>query len=111
MRAHYYRKMQRTFVPIEPAETDFRAKRITDYLNLVQEMVQDNFEKLKQAAFEKGSEIVKYFEMLPEHSMLKKLYLQMQEAVDGNEKAKLQEVLRNNLETGHIDVNLSLIHI
>lgn len=106
MRAHYYRKMQRTFVPIEPAETDFRAKRITDYLNLVQEMVQDNFEKLKQAAFEKGSEIVKYFEMLPEHSMLKKLYLQMQEAVDGNEKAKLQEVLRNNLETGHIDVNI-----
>ena len=44
--------------------------------------------------------------MLPEHSMLKKLYLQMQEAVDGNEKAKLQEVLRNNLETGHIDVNI-----
>ena len=67
MRKHYYPTIGETYQPISTHEDDFRAKRITDYLNLVNRIVQGQVEKLKSAAFETGSEIVKYFEMLPHH--------------------------------------------
>ena len=35
MRQHYYKELKRPFVPITPKEDDFRARRISDYLNLV----------------------------------------------------------------------------
>ena len=62
------------YYPIPVNEWDYRAKRITDYLNLIDTIVNEQIEKLKSAAFEKGSEIRKYFEMLPEDSLLKQLY-------------------------------------
>jgi len=65
MRRHYYPTINKTFVPISHHEPDYRAKRITDYLNLVNTIVQHQMAKLKAEAFEKGNEIVKYFEMLP----------------------------------------------
>ena len=77
MRKHYYPTVNREYYPITTHEEDFRAKRITDYLNLVQEIVAAQVEKLKQAAFDTGSEIVKYFEMLPDDSNLKQLYLKV----------------------------------
>ena len=55
MRKHYYPSVNREYFPISTQEDDFRAKRITDYLNLVNTIVQTQVEKLKQAAFEKGS--------------------------------------------------------
>ena len=74
MRKHYYPFINKEYIPISTHEHDYRAKRITDYLNLVNTIVQNQVEKLKSEAFEKGSEIVKYFEMLPETSSLKKVY-------------------------------------
>jgi hypothetical protein len=63
-------------------------------------------EKLKQAAFEKGSEIVKYFEMLPDNSTLKQLYVKMTGSTDPHEKEKLEEYLRTQIRPGSIDVNI-----
>ena len=83
-----------------------RAKRITDYLNLVNTIVQVQVEKLKKAAFEAGSEIVKYFEMLPEDSTLKHLYHQMITTVDQREKEKMEALLRAEIRPGSIDVNI-----
>ena len=106
MRSHYYPTIGKTYQPITTHEPDYRAKRITDYLNLVNTIVQEQFEKLKQAAFEKGSEIVKYFELLPDDSKLKQLYLQMTSTNDQKEKEKLADILRNNIQPGSIDVNI-----
>ena len=71
MRRYYYPTINREYQPISTHEDDYRAKRITDYLNLVNTIVQAQVEKLRKAAFETGSEIVKYFEMLPDDSALK----------------------------------------
>jgi hypothetical protein len=106
MRRHYYPVINREYQPISTQEPDYRAKRITDYLNLVNTIVQEQFEKLRAAAFEKGSEIVKYFEMLPDNSPLKLLYLQMMHADNPEEKRKLETFLRSEITPGSIDVNI-----
>lgn len=106
MRKHYYPSVNREYFPISTLEDDFRAKRITDYLNLVNTIVQTQVEKLRQATFEKGSEIVKYFEMLPDNSTLKHLYIKMTGSTDHHEKEKLEEYLRTQIRPGSIDVNI-----
>lgn len=106
MRSHYYQSRGELYTPINTKEPDYRAKRITDYLNLVNKMVQEQFEKLKTSAFETGSEIVKYFEMLPEDSTLKQLYLQMIKTTDHPVKEKLEQQLRSVILPGSIDVNI-----
>ena len=65
MRNHYYNYINEPFIPIPTKEENYREKRITDYLNLVSRMVSEQIDKLKKSVFETGSEIVKYFEMLP----------------------------------------------
>ena len=106
MRSHYYPTINKEYEPISTEEPDYRAKRITDYLNLVNTIVQAQFEKLRQAAFETGSEIVKYFEMLPEDSTLKQLYGKMMNTSSQLEKEKLAALLRAQMKTGSIDVNI-----
>ncbi len=106
MRRHYYPTIDQTYFPIDTNEEDYRAKRITDYLNLVNTIVQNQVEKLKQSAFETGAEIVQYFEMLPDDSMLKKLYLQMMSVSNASEKEKLSTYLRSQIIPGSIDVNI-----
>lgn len=106
MREYYYPQIKQPYIPISKQEPNYRANRITDYLNLVNSIVQTQIEKIKKASFEKGSEIVKYFELLPDDSMLKKLYLQSVGTTDLNEKIKIEEHLRNQVTPGSIDVNI-----
>ncbi|RAJ80225.1 hypothetical protein CLV59_105333 [Chitinophaga dinghuensis] len=106
MRKHYYPSIHREYTPISIHETDYREKRITDYLNLVNTIVQAQVEKLRKAAFEKGSEIVKYFEMLPEDAVVKQLYRKMLQATNTTEQQDLQAILRTKIKPGAIDVNI-----
>jgi hypothetical protein len=106
MRSHYYQTANLPYKPIAVHEEDYRAKRIADYLNLVNSIVQEQVEKLKTAAFEKGSEIMKYFEMLPEDSKLKQLYRQMMKMKNEPEKTALESYLRSQIVPGNIDVNI-----
>jgi hypothetical protein len=106
MRNYYYPAIGREYMPITAHEVDYRAKRITDYLNLVNEIVQAQVEKLRHAAFEAGSEIVKYFEMLPDDSKLKQLYRQLMNTSDQPEKEKIESHLRTQIRPGSIDVNI-----
>ena len=50
---------------------DFRAKRITSYLNLLNRLAKDKFEEIKNTAIEKGNVINEYFNMLPDSSEIK----------------------------------------
>ena len=63
MREHHSVENNIPYTPIHKTEEDFRAKRITAYLNLVHEIVNQNFSKVKSAPFEEGSDICKYFEI------------------------------------------------
>lgn len=106
MRQHYYPTISREYQPISTHETDYRAKRITDYLNLVNTIVQAQVEKLRNAAFETGSEIVKFFEMLPDDNALKQLFGQMMNSGNREEKEKIASQLRSQIQPGSIDVNI-----
>ena len=77
MRSYYYPLVEKAYLPISVKEDDYRARRITDYLNLVNSIVSGQVEKIRKEAFEAGSEIVKYFEMLPDSSTVKQLYRKM----------------------------------
>ena len=106
MRRHYYPAIGLEYLPITIHEPDYRAKRITDYLNLVNTIVQAQVEKLRKSVFEAGSEIVKYFEMLPDDSALKQFYRQMMKTSNQPEKEKIETYLRTQIRPGSIDVNI-----
>ena len=106
MRRHYYSVNQLPYTPITAQEPDARARRITDYLNLLNRLVKKQVVQLRQSAFEKGSDIVKYFEMLPESNPLHQAYKNFQKAVNPGEKSSLENYLRTNILAGSIDVNI-----
>jgi hypothetical protein len=93
------------YIPISEEEDDCRAKRITAYLNLIKSLVDNNFEQLKKSSFEQGSEIAKYFEMLPEDSQLKEDYNAMLQSDEESKKSK-QALLKEKMLPGRIDVNI-----
>lgn len=94
------------YVAITKYEEDFRARRITAYLNLVHEIVQRKFNQLRSSAFEAGTEITKYFQLLPDTSALKIDYLTMLAEADQKLKQRLQEELRKRMVPGDINVNI-----
>ena len=106
MRQYYYSTLHEVYHPITAHQRDYRAKRITDYLNLVNRIVGEQVEKLRVSAFETGSEIVKYFEMLPDDCRVKQLYQQMIQTNDKKEKAETEAFLRTQIIPGSIDVNI-----
>ncbi|MEQ8809590.1 MAG: hypothetical protein RIE59_11025 [Imperialibacter sp.] len=106
MRSYYYSQIGETYHPITDQEEDYRARRITDYLNLVNRIVSQQVETLSNSTFEAGSEINKYFEMLPDGNKARQLFQQMNELQDQEEKNQLQNFLKTQIQPGSIDVNI-----
>lgn len=106
MRSYYCKEYGEEYTPITKYDEDFRARRITAYLDLLDRIVNRNFEQLRHSPFEPGSEIVKYFDLLPEASFAKKEYLRMSEMAESAEKKQLQDALRAMIRPGDINVNI-----
>ncbi|HEY0656202.1 MAG TPA: hypothetical protein VGD65_23875 [Chryseosolibacter sp.] len=106
MRQHYYKELDVPFKPISQKEDDYRARRITDYLNLVNGIVKAQVENLKNTAFVAGSEITKYFEMLPCNNVLRVAYEKLMNSDIDQEKDALIKFLRSQIRPGRIDVNI-----
>lgn len=106
MRKFYAEKFGEPYIPVEKSDPDRRARRVTEYLNLLDKLVKKQFEELRDSAFEVGSEIHKYFELLPEASALKKIYLHMMTLPEGHKKTQIQGELRQQMQPGSIDVNI-----
>ncbi|MBU0696275.1 MAG: hypothetical protein KKE39_07080, partial [Bacteroidetes bacterium] len=94
------------YLPIPKNEVDSRAKRITAYLNMVDEMVDQQFEALKTQAFDPDTDLSRYFDLLPEDAPLKQEYQQMLAVADAAEKLRLQTTLKAKMTKGAIDVNI-----
>ncbi|NJN25278.1 MAG: hypothetical protein HC819_04510 [Cyclobacteriaceae bacterium] len=82
---------------------DFRAKRITAYLNVIDEIVKRKFEELKLSLHQKGGELEKYMDMLPDFSEIKQRFNHF---LQHNNLKDLQHWLHNHLPVGSIDVNI-----
>ncbi|MBN2720215.1 MAG: hypothetical protein JXR72_03830 [Proteobacteria bacterium] len=105
MRRYHCQEAGEPYQEIARGEEDARARRITAYLDLVDRLVAGQVEALKNSPFEKGSEITRYFRLLPE-GPLKSLYDEMVRTPDPEEKTRMQEKLRGMIVPGSIDVNI-----
>lgn len=106
MRKHYYPVAGKKYFPIPHGESDYRAKRITDYLNLMDEILKQQIEKMKTESFEPDNDIFKYFEMLPDESKLKNKFNVMLQNNDLKSKMQQQQYLKTQIKPGRIDVNI-----
>ena len=106
MRSYHSLKRGDDFIPIPKKSPNSRARRITCYLNMLDRMVNKDFEGLKQLPFEEGNDLCRYFELLPDDSQLKQGYELMMEYPDGQRKKIFQDILRNQMVKGAIDVNI-----
>ena len=106
MRQVYSRRESLPFTPIAKGEDDYRARRITAYLDLVDSLVSRQVEALRALPFEEGSELTTYFELLPGDSVLRKAYIKMLALEPGPEKESLQQYLRTQVQAGAVDVNI-----
>jgi len=106
MREYHTEKRNETFFPISTKEHDSRARRITAYLNLMERLVREDFEILRNTPFEPLSDITRYFDLLPESSPLKVKYRQMLKTTDADLQSALQQELRAEMTSGSVDVNI-----
>ena len=106
MRMYYCNQIGEEYIPITTENLNFRALRVTAYLNLLNQIVQKQFETLQSGEFNPGSELTRYFELLPDQSPLKLRYTEMLRMNDGFEKTVVQDQLREDITPGSIDVNI-----
>ncbi|AFK03516.1 hypothetical protein Emtol_2379 [Emticicia oligotrophica DSM 17448] len=106
MREFHCRENDEVYEPITEKVEDYRAKRITEYLNLLDRLINKQVEKLRLEPFIEGTEITKYFELLPDSSPIKQTYIGMLQLEDSSVKKQVQDELRNAIVAGSIDVNV-----
>ncbi|RKD16224.1 hypothetical protein BCY91_04945 [Pelobium manganitolerans] len=106
IRANYCKKTGRVYEEISDKAEDSRARRITAYLNLMQDLVDEEFERIKNSDFATNSKLNIYFELLPADSPLRKQYETLAATTDLPEKEKLTAALKKQLVKGKIDVNI-----
>ena len=103
LRKFYSEKLGIPFQEISEKVNDFRAKRITAYLDMVNEVVSNKFEELKNSFQGKSTEIEKYMEMLPDFAGIKQRFNKFTQ----NDNIKdIQKWIKSNLSIGSIDVNI-----
>lgn len=105
-RLFYAEKNNLPCVAISKKEDDYRAKRIAAYLDLVHDLVAADIEQLKKQDFKPSSDLTKYFELLPDDTEEKKLYINMLRLTEELERKNIQKTLRNKISAGAIDVNI-----
>jgi hypothetical protein len=106
IRKYYAEKYGLPYQKIARNDEDGRAKRISAYLNVVHEIVQKKMEDIRQQPFFENNNKQKYFELLPEDSMLKQKYNQLLKMKAGNERNDLAKDLTLSMKPGSIDVNI-----
>ncbi len=83
---------------------DFRAKRITSYLDLINDLAHDKFSALKNSAHEKSTELKEYFNLLPDGSSLRTEFSKLTRRVLHFDD--ITSWIKDNLSMGSIDVNI-----
>jgi hypothetical protein len=106
IRKYYTEKYGLPYVKISKDEADGRAKRISAYLDIVHEIVQNKMEEIKKQPFFANNNKHKYFELLPEASILKKKYNQLLKMEHGKKRDALEKELTRSMRSGSIDVNI-----
>ena len=105
MRSYYCRKEQLPYRPIPLKTEDYRAKRISEYLNTLDLIAKKKFQRLFSDKYEPGSELYRYVSLLPENSTIKSL-IRLYHEMKTDETENLDSLIKKQLVMGAIDVNI-----
>lgn len=105
MTAFYTEKFKQPYEEISQKVDDFRAKRITNYLNLLDTVVSQKFEAFKSELIEKRTQLEDFIAILPTTSELK---IKLEHLIDSgkNNMMELKTILDHHFVPGSIDVNI-----
>lgn len=105
MTAFYAEKFKQPYEEISQKVDDFRAKRITNYLNLIDTVVTQKFESFKTELLETRSKLDEFMTTLPSSSELKE---RLEELIATGKDTfhDLQTTLNQYFHPGSIDVNI-----
>ena len=104
LRKYYSDLNNISYEEIKNNSKDYRADRITAYLNMVHVLVSNKFEDFTTSTSDKFDEVKKYFEMLPDTASVKKEFNKI--ISDTFKFEDLSTWLKDNLSFGSVDVNI-----
>lgn len=105
MNSLYHKRNNFSYTEISNKIEDYRAKRITAYLDMVHDVVNMKFENFKQELSKSKEALNEYIDMLPNKSDLKKGLENLAEQKE-NFTENVRKFLESNLSPGSIDVNV-----
>jgi hypothetical protein len=103
---YYCDKFSLPFTEISKNDLFARSKRITQYLNTVHKIVSIKLDAIKKLPFFEENDKSKYFDLLPDSSILKQKYKILSTLTDESQREELADDLTNSMTAGSIDVNI-----
>ena len=104
LRKVYSEKFEIPYKEITEKIDDFRAERITLYLDMMHDIIEQKFNELKEQSIEKGSVLKEYLNMLPDGSSIKEEFATISKRFPNLEDAR--NWIKGKLTMGSIDVNI-----
>lgn len=105
MKNFYNKKFNLNYSSISNKIDDYRAKRITAYLDLVDDIVNEKFEAFKEEISKNKTALKNFMEMLPNTSELR---ISLQNFLNQKENitSTIKNFIENHVSPGNIDVNI-----
>lgn len=104
MRKLYCEQFEMPYHEIRENMYDFRARRISSYLNLIKELAEKKFEQIKDITHGMSEGLKQYLDMLPNSSSLKKRFKAWE--LGTYDLNSLKRLIDTNLSMGNIEVNI-----
>jgi hypothetical protein len=105
MRKIYAQKWNLPYLEIPPEIEDSRAKRVTSYLNLLQQIIELQVKEMQGSDLEPGSPLSIYLDLLPSESPLSLLSKDLK-SVSGTQYDFILKQIKSQLVVGNVDVNI-----
>lgn len=106
MRQYYAEQRQKPYERIDVGSHDARARRITAYLDLVHDIVQEQMLNLKNSNLKSNPDVAKYFQLLPDTAVSKSMYNRFLVETDPQRSSELRKALVEHIHAGSVDVNI-----
>ncbi|MCK5815943.1 MAG: hypothetical protein KAH07_08365 [Flavobacteriaceae bacterium] len=100
LRKMYSDKFEIPYQEITDKIEDFRAKRITSYLNLIKNLAERKFDEVITTT----SEVKKYFRLLSDSNSLKQEFKELSDKI--SDVSEIKNWLKENMSLGDINVNI-----
>ena len=104
LRKMYCQKFGLPYHEVTAKFEDFRALRISSYLNLINQLSKDKYEEILNSVIDKKNELITYSNLLPDSSKIKQEFKNI--IAKYTNKDELKKWLKTNLSMGSIDVNI-----